>query len=492
MSVQPAEKPKRSRRWKWTRRIVFGIVVLLSMTVLGSWIWYEHSRWQGKKELAAAIAETNAADPHWRWEQLEEEKSLIPDAENSILVLRHFHELTAGWSPNSLKTRDVQELLSTKPANERVDEESRLVISRELTANNDGVKLALSLKDHPHGRAKIALGPKVLDTRLDHLDHGFALASLLRFEIEQLLTQKREDDAIDVIHAILNVSSAFRYDSTGISHVRRISVRRIALACIERVLGTGTPSDVALRKLSVYLTRELDENILSQGIRAERALINKVFESLEQRTITVVDVEQAEHTFNPGYFEARLYSTIVRTNLPADHAHFLRLVREAESISNAPIAERFQRWRVFSDRMNAERCDSSILGRHFITWLSYPLFSSLGWQSTRDLARLVCTMTAIAAERFRIVRKRWPNQLAELCPDFIAEVPVDPFDGQLLKLAIRDDGIVIYSVGLDGTDDGGHTLIEHKANSDLGFRIWNPERRNLPAAKPPRIDNEER
>jgi hypothetical protein len=57
-------------------------------------------------------------------------------------------------------------------------------------------------------------------------------------------------------------------------------------------------------------------------------------------------------------------------------------------------------------------------------------------------------------------------------------VPRDPFDLGPLKLAGRPDGVVIYSVGPDGKDDGGAVWqAGNRTGSDLGVRLWDVDRR---------------
>jgi hypothetical protein len=67
-------------------------------------------------------------------------------------------------------------------------------------------------------------------------------------------------------------------------------------------------------------------------------------------------------------------------------------------------------------------------------------------------------------------------------------VPLDPFDGQPLRCKLLPDGVVVYSVGYDGADNGGVINRESPstAGTDLGFRLWNPEvRRQTPLPPPP-------
>jgi hypothetical protein len=50
-----------------------------------------------------------------------------------------------------------------------------------------------------------------------------------------------------------------------------------------------------------------------------------------------------------------------------------------------------------------------------------------------------------------------------------------------LGLILRNDGVTIYSVGLDKTDNKGNTSwITREKGFDLGFRLWNPDQRGLP------------
>lgn len=64
-------------------------------------------------------------------------------------------------------------------------------------------------------------------------------------------------------------------------------------------------------------------------------------------------------------------------------------------------------------------------------------------------------LIVIAAERYRVVSGHFPNQLSELVPQFLQEVPLDPFDGHAVRIYSQDDKFAVYCVGTDGTDDGG-------------------------------------
>ncbi len=84
----------------------------------------------------------------------------------------------------------------------------------------------------------------------------------------------------------------------------------------------------------------------------------------------------------------------------------------------------------------------------------------------RRLARV-----ALAVAAFRAERGKLPAALAELSPDFLADIPPDVFTEGLL--ACRRDGqsLVIYSVGPNRRDDGGrHDLTGDADDLAIEFR----------------------
>jgi hypothetical protein len=96
----------------------------------------------------------------------------------------------------------------------------------------------------------------------------------------------------------------------------------------------------------------------------------------------------------------------------------------------------------------------------------------------RRTAELRCARTAIAAELHRIDTGGWPATIEHLVPESLDAVPLDPFDGKPLRYLVSDEGIVIYSIGDDGTDDGGAIARENdRRPTDVGFRLLAPELR---------------
>jgi hypothetical protein len=110
----------------------------------------------------------------------------------------------------------------------------------------------------------------------------------------------------------------------------------------------------------------------------------------------------------------------------------------------------------------------------------------LGQVFRRSRAHMRCAIAALATERFRRDRGRWPASLDELmAAGLLGEVLIDPFDGQPLRLKRVAGGLIVYTVGPDGANDGGslHGRGAQPPGFDLEFRLWDADRRRQPPAK---------
>ena len=92
-------------------------------------------------------------------------------------------------------------------------------------------------------------------------------------------------------------------------------------------------------------------------------------------------------------------------------------------------------------------------------------------------AELRALIVALACERFRLAHGNWPTSLKDLLPEYLIEIPIDPYTGKEMIYRILPDGVVIYSVGHDLTDNGGEVLDSPVGRRDRGVKLFNPEQR---------------
>jgi hypothetical protein len=71
----------------------------------------------------------------------------------------------------------------------------------------------------------------------------------------------------------------------------------------------------------------------------------------------------------------------------------------------------------------------------------------------RAMNRLL--LTDLAIRKYSRTNGATPTALAQLIPDYLDAVPLDPFSGQPLVYRLEGDDFVLYSVGKDRRDNGG-------------------------------------
>ncbi len=78
----------------------------------------------------------------------------------------------------------------------------------------------------------------------------------------------------------------------------------------------------------------------------------------------------------------------------------------------------------------------------------------------RTMTQTQMAMTAIALKRYHQREGKYPASLLELIPAYLKIVPVDYMDGRTLRYRLKTDGtFLLYSVGENGTDEGGNPKV---------------------------------
>lgn len=97
--------------------------------------------------------------------------------------------------------------------------------------------------------------------------------------------------------------------------------------------------------------------------------------------------------------------------------------------------------------------------RHRLSSVAVPNWKrAMEMQFRAETQRSLC-LAALALRRYELRHRQLPAGLAALMPGLLDAVPIDFMDGQPLRYRVEVDGTGrLYSVGLDGKDDGGEAL----------------------------------
>jgi len=116
-----------------------------------------------------------------------------------------------------------------------------------------------------------------------------------------------------------------------------------------------------------------------------------------------------------------------------------------------------------------------LLGQYFkdwniLGWMLAPAFGAALERYTKDICDFDALRVNVALRRFRTDRGAYPERLDELVPDYLKELPPDPFTGQPFRYRREDDGWTLYSLGSDQEDDGGESSDYFGKEGDIVYR----------------------
>lgn len=472
---EPPAVGKRRRRWR--RRIILGtaVAVAIAAALVGL---YAYLGYAAERDLRAAIAEADRLDPGWRFEEMDAARPEVPDAENSALLVAAAYAkipkafLAAG--PDGGPT--ILERLQERPPQERLDDAQLIEVRAVLAKADAALPTARDLADRPRGRWAVAWNTDFLvATLVPHVEQPRPVAQLLILDAAAAAADGKTDSAVRSCRAALNAGRSMGDEPTGIAQVIRVACVLNAVFALERVLGQVEASEASLHAMQQLLADEAAVPTLLIRAREERAMW---FQALE--AMRTGHYNRAFFKIMPSRLGERFDMQVERVLAHAAEPAYLRYTTAVVEIVKLPSQDQEER----------------LAKLEFPTQKLPPLLEGLTAHGRDDWAKVArglhrtqavlrCAEAAMAAERYRLAEHRWPADLGALVPRYLAAVPSDPFDGRPLRLRGLPDGIVVYSIGPDRIDDGGKLPRPYTeaANTDVGFQLWDADRRGLGPAR---------
>jgi hypothetical protein len=105
------------------------------------------------------------------------------------------------------------------------------------------------------------------------------------------------------------------------------------------------------------------------------------------------------------------------------------------------------------------------IGRRLVAWFTPDDWSSCATAEDRATAYRRMDELLFALVAYRAEQDEYPAELAKICPKYLQSLPDDPFGTGPIRYKREPEGYVLYSVGPNGKDDGGHNW-SFESNSD--------------------------
>jgi hypothetical protein len=460
----PEEKPKR----RWTLPVV--VLVLVLLPVLVGVAWYFNYRTSGASSVEQLKAKIKARgepltladlaatyppipDPsngavallqEWKkespvfWQAFEDGAKLVPDR-----AARHYDNALPFMGS------DFQQI-----SHSTVLQSSNLIAAENyLRENKEHIETVRAALHYSQFRFPVQI-TNGFETLLPHLSE--VKHEALNFRVAGLVASERGDvdGAISNIEDTARAGDAVAAEPFLISQLVRIACYTMAIADMERLLSQRSLSAAQLEKIEGLLNRLQMTGAARKTLVTERATDLAIFK-MPASVLDRIGSQPGDDTDSSSSRGASIAQGILElTGLrDMDKRLMLETFEQAIPLVDRDDPEAIEQYEVLFREVQAE---ARKFPPKILTAMLLPGLGEAMHRFAQLEARRRAALSAIAVERFRLAHDgHLPAKLDELKPQFLTDVPKDPFDGQPLRFKQQSPGYVIYSVGADRVDNDG-------------------------------------
>jgi len=259
------------------------------------------------------------------------------------------------------------------------------------------------------------------------------------------------DAVVRCLEDTLRLGDSLEKEPMLIAYLVHIAGTAVAISGFQSVLSITSLTDSQLRDADAAFAETDGKIDLAQALVGERCYS---IEYLRDPSLAGTAGPAAAILKSPG----------IKSRGIIDILDYMEDCIEA---AGRPPVERLARFRQIEKRIQG----LSFL--HVAAKMLAPALSRVAELDLRTHAHLDMARTAVAIERYRLAEGRTPEQLADLVPKYLEQVPSDPFDGQPIRYRRAEPGYRLWSVMEDGKDNGGKEKEEVGKNEpyDLCFIV---------------------
>lgn len=374
----------------------------------------------------------------------------------------------------------------------------------------EALQRARNLRQFPAGLFPHKYRPILAMSLLPDVQGVRNLVRLLSWNVALELEANRPELAANDISTMLQVARVFDHDPFSICLLVRSALVQMTCHATHRLLAQTTLLSPAtlMRLQDEYLREETLMISLPEIYRWERALHDHDLKLLHSGEYSLAGfLEQVGNSYTNGptitkwvwldNYLKKIYPRII-LGFWAEPRHFAQERADQLNFYNRIIPWASSREHQLLDNFKAMQQQGPGVSP-FVYKLPHLYgngtkedYQKDSYQGIDRIARAMltyrahcrCIATALAAERYRLEHGTWPTTWEQLSPKYLSATLLDPFTGKPLILKTLPDGLMIYSVGYNGIDDGGKIFpIDKQFQGDIGYRLWNPEQRRVDMSK---------
>jgi hypothetical protein len=380
----------------------------------------------------------------------------VPDAENAALVyeqaFRHLPRLegtSQDPGPDSIRLdHEDDAALGLFVSGDAAKREQVTVprVRQALAGTEEALALVRQAAAMPRCRFPVNWEDGV-GALLPHLPRLRSFSRILGADAALAAIDGQPARALADLEALVGMTRHIASEPLLIGQMVEFGCLSVAQESLRRLVETTAIDEAEYRALDQTLAGADLYDPFARAVQAERCLGLWVFDVA--RADPARWRTMAGNQITPGLLCSAVLRPVGSPLLKMDEQFYLHLMagslalaRRRERVSHAEWGDAELRYPWYAD----------------VTRLMLPAFSLAGDRRDEAVARLALARWGLALARFHQRTGRYPEALAEVDGILSERLPADPFSGQAFRYRRQSDGYLLYSVGVNGRDDGGQRI----------------------------------
>jgi hypothetical protein len=446
------------------------LVALVAAVVLSAYVY--DLRW--KRKVEAKLAEFRAAGQPVTWAEVLAARRMPPDAENSALVmLKAFERMQR---PEGVVEEELVDRFPVGTCDgRRRSDRTRELVRAYLAKNAEALTQIHGAEGLPGGAYPLDATQRPWELLFPHLSGLRRAESLCSVSAVYAAEGGDRVAAVRDLMAGRTVAESLGEPVCLIDALVRMAANELWAGALEGVLGLAELTPQQLGALRQRVEQEKGSSPMVQAWHGERAFGLQALAHLE------------EMIGGEGMGAAVAFYRLVPSWHERDALFYADTMGRMVQIASLPLRERVRRSQELAHDVEAD-ADRTRL-EHLVSSILMPAFCRAVAEEVKMQAQLEVARVGLALEEWRLAHRAWPDSLEELVPGVLVAVPEDPFSDRKVRYLRTPEGVVVYSVGLDGKDDRGVSEeeadrrwdrdVDSEPTWDISFRLLDPERRGV-------------
>ena len=348
-------------------------------------------------------------------------------------------ELSDLISSNSYSMMDI----STWPPAHR-EALPRLIQSPEM-AQLFAVLYEASQKPGYNNNLKYEDGPSMIFPRMGSIR---TMARFLSIKAELAAQAGNGAEAFATVLEGLKLADLLRQEPTLITQLVRIACEHLMIACLERITDKTDVSSNQAQALIAELAKHTDAAPWIRTMDGERVCMGLwCYQTIQHgsfRDFVSFFTLETNNQRALAWMLAYPYAPILKK----DFAIYLKLMSQIQDYYKVPY------WQA-AETIRNHPLDQQIPRYCIMTHLIILNLEGLVDRKTRMDAVVYVARVGLGLKLFKQKNGAYPDTLDKLAPEFLENIPVDPFTGKALMYRKAAAGFILYSLGPNQQDDNG-------------------------------------